>query len=312
MILNTGSRTDIPAYYSEWFYNRVKDGFVCVRNPYNPSLIHRYLLNSNVVDCLVFCTKNPGPMLNRLDELKEFNQFWGITLTAYGKDIEPNVPNKFKIIEDIKCLVKRFGSKSVEWRYDPIFLSDKYTIDVHLRSFETIAKELSGYIEVCIISYIDLYQKTVKNFPNVKEVSVEDQITITQACVRIGEKYNIRIKTCSENINLEKYGVDVRGCLTHEVIEKSINNYLNVPKLANARKGCDCLLGNDIGAYNSCGHGCVYCYANYDHKIVRNNMKKHNKKSPLLIGDFNENDVIRDMHQISYIDHQMSLFVGND
>lgn len=312
MILNTGSRTDIPAYYSEWFYNRIHEGFVCVRNPYNPNLIHRYLLNSNVVDCLVFCTKNPNPMLNRLDELNEYNQYWGITLTAYGKDIEPNVPNKIKVIEDIKYLSKRLGSKSVEWRYDPIFLSDKYTIEVHLRSFETIAKELCGFIDVCIISFIDLYQKTIKNFPNVKEVSIEDQISITQAFVKIGKKYNIRIKTCSESNTLGKYGVDVRGCLTQSVIEQSINKSLKVPKLPNARKGCDCLLGNDIGSYNSCGHGCVYCYANYDMKIVRDNMKNHNKKSPLLIGDINENDVIRDMIQISYIDHQMRLFIGND
>lgn len=308
MILNTGSRTDIPAYYSEWFYNRIKEGFVYTRNPYNPKLIHSYKLDSHVVDILVFCTKNPEPMMKRLDEIQQFKQFWGITLTAYGKDIEPNVPNKHRIIECIKVLSNRFGSHSVEWRYDPIFLSDKYTKEVHLRSFEHIASMLSGSIEVCVISFIDLYQKTIKNFPGVNEVSLEDQIELIKAFVEIGKKYNIRIKTCLENKILEDYGVDTSGCLTQSVLEKSLNQRLNIPKQSQAREGCECLLGNDIGAYNSCGHGCLYCYANYDMKLVRDNMKKHNKNSPLLIGELNSDDTIREMNQVSYIDSQLSLF----
>ncbi len=308
MIINTGSRTDIPAYYSEWFYNRIKEGFVYTRNPYNPKLIHSYKLNPSVVDVLVFCTKNPEPMLNRLDEIDYFKQFWGITLTAYGKDIEPNVPNKHRIIECIKVLSNRFGSHSVEWRYDPIFLSDKYTKEVHLRSFEHIANKLSGSITVCVISFIDLYQKTIKNFPRVSEVSLEDQIELIKAFVEIGKKYNIKIKTCLESKKLEDFGVDVGGCLTQSVLEKSLNQRLNIPKQSQAREGCECLLGNDIGAYNSCGHGCVYCYANYDMKLVRDNMKKHNKNSPLLIGELNTDDTIREMSQVSYIDSQLSLF----
>lgn len=308
MILNTGSRTDIPAYYSDWFYNRIREKLVCVRNPYNPSLIHQYKLDSKVVDCLVFCTKNPEPMLSRLDEIDAFKQYWGITLTAYGKDIEPNILNKQEIIESIKYLSRKLGSHSVEWRYDPIFLSEKYTLDVHLRSFETIAKQLSGYIDVCIISFIDMYQKTIKNFPEVKEVSLEDQIILTKALVEIGKAYKIKIKTCNENKLLGNFGVDVSGCLTQEVIENAINNRLKVPNHTKARSGCDCLLGNDIGAYNSCGHGCIYCYANYDIKMVKENMKKHNKNSPLLIGELSDNDIVREMNQESYIDFQLSLF----
>lgn len=308
MILNTGSRTDIPAYYSEWFYNRIKEGFVYTRNPYNPKLIHSYKLDPSVVDVLVFCTKNPEPMMKRLDEIAHFKQFWGVTLTAYGKDIEPHVPNKHRIIECIKVLSNRFGSQSVEWRYDPIFLSDKYTKEVHLRSFEHIANKLSGSIEVCVISFIDLYQKTIKNFPSVSEVCLEEQIKLIKAFVEIGKKYNIRIKTCLENKVLEDYGVDTSGCLTQSVLEKSLNQRLNIPKQTQAREGCDCLLGNDIGSYNSCGHGCVYCYANYDMKLVRENMKKHNKNSPLLIGELNSEDIIREMSQVSYIDSQLSLF----
>ena len=308
MILNTGSRTDIPAYYSEWFYNRIKEGFVYTRNPYNPKLIHSYKLDPSVVDVLVFCTKNPEPMIKRLDEIAHFKQFWGVTLTAYGKDIEPHVPDKHRIIECIKVLSNQFGSQSVEWRYDPIFLSDKYTKEVHLRSFEHIANKLSGSIEVCVVSFIDLYQKTIKNFPSVSEVYLEDQIELIKAFVEIGKKYNIRIKTCLENKILEDYGVDTSGCLTQSVLEKSLNQRLNIPKQTQAREGCDCLLGNDIGSYNSCGHGCVYCYANYDMKLVRENMQKHNKNSPLLIGELNSDDTIKEINQVSYINTQLSLF----
>ena len=308
MILNTGSRTDIPAYYSEWFYNRIKEGFVYTRNPYNPKLIHSYKLDPSVVDVLVFCTKNPEPMMKRLNELDGYHQFWGVTLTAYGKDIEPQVPNKHRIIECIKELSKRVGPSCVEWRYDPIFLSDKYTKEVHIRCFEHIARELSGTIEACVISFIDLYQKTIKNFPSVYEVSLDDQIELIKEFVQIGNKYKIRIKTCLENKILAEYGVDTNGCLTQSVLENSLDMKLNIPNLVQAREGCDCLLGNDIGSYNSCGHGCVYCYANYDMNLVRENMKKHNKNSPLLIGELNEEDIVREMKQVSYISHQLSLF----
>jgi hypothetical protein len=308
MILNTGSRTDIPAYYSEWFYQRIKEGFVWVRNPYNPKLIHQYQLDSSVVDCIVFCTKNPFPMLNRLDELKSFKQFWAVTITPYGKDIEPNVPDKLKVIEDFKCLSNYVGKNSVEWRYDPVFISDKYTVEYHMRSFEKIAQSLSGYTNACVVSFIDLYEKTQRNFPGVKEVSMDDQIKLIQTFVEVGNKYNIRIKTCLEKSELKEYGADTRGCLTQEVIEKSIDHKLNIPTLPQARKGCECLLGNDIGAYNSCGHGCVYCYANYDNESVRRNMKLHKKDSPLLIGEIEKDDVIKSIKQVSYLDYQLSLF----
>jgi len=308
MILNTGSRTDIPAYYSEWFYQRIKEGFVCVRNPYNPKLIHKYQLDPSVVDCIVFCTKNPFPMLNRLDELKSFKQFWAVTLTPYGKDIEPNVPDKLKVIEYFKYLSNYVGKNAVEWRYDPVFISDKYTVEYHIRSFEKIAQSLSGYTNACVVSFIDLYEKTQRNFPGVKEVSMEEQIKLIQSFVEVGNKYNIRIKTCLEKSELGVYGADTRGCLTQEVIEKSIDHKLHIPTLPQARKGCECLLGNDIGSYNSCGHGCVYCYANYDNESVRRNMKLHKKDSPLLIGEIEKDDVVKSVKQVSYLEHQLSLF----
>lgn len=308
MIINTGCRTDIPAYFSNWLLNRIKEGYVYVRNPYYQNQVLKYKLTPDVVDCLAFCTKNPAPMLPRIHELDEFRQFWFVTITPYGKEIEPHVPAKEKVIEDFKKLSTIIGSEKIGWRYDPIFITDRYTLESHIKSFEKMACELAGYTHDCVISFIDLYEKTKRNFPGVREVTREERCVIAEEFVRIGKKYDIQIKTCVEGQELSKYGVDCSGCMTKPVIERAIGSRLNVPKKKSTRGGCDCLLGNDIGVYNTCGHGCVYCYANYDDKTVRDNMQRHNPKSPFLIGGKMKGDVIRDARQESFINGQLTLF----
>jgi hypothetical protein len=307
MIINTGSRTDIPAYYSEWFYNRIKEGFVCVRNPYYPEHITRYRLSPDVVDCLGFCTKNPTPMLQNIGALDAFDQFWFVTITPYGQEIEPGVPQKEQVIEAFCKLSEHIGISSVGWRYDPIFISGRYTLDFHLRSFEAMARKLSGYTNHCVISFIDLYEKTKKNFPGVRQVTREERICIGKEFVAIGKKYGITIRTCYEGYELEAYGVDCAGCMTQQVIEQAIDCTLDVPKSKPAREGCNCLLGSDIGAYNTCGHGCLYCYANYDMEIVRQNMQRHDPNSPLLIGHIEPWETVKDAKQESWRDGQMRL-----
>lgn len=308
MILNTGNRTDIPAFFSDWFFNRIQEGFVCVRNPYFPHQVTKYLLNPQVIDVLCFCTKNPKPMLSRLDLLKEYRQFWFVTITPYNQTIEPNVPNKNEIIRSFIELSKKLGSQCVGWRYDPIFLNDYYTLEYHIRIFEQMCQRLSGYTHQCVISFIDLYQKTKKNFKDVKEVNETDQIYLCQKFVEIGKKYDIEVYTCHENEKLKTTGVNTSGCMNQQIIEKAIGCSLKIPKLNEARQGCSCLLNNDIGVYNTCLHGCLYCYANFDRYDVLKNAKSHNKKSPFLIGDFQKEDIIKEAKQISYIDKQLSLF----
>lgn len=308
MIINTGSRTDIPAYYSEWFYNRIKDGYVLVRNPYYPTQILRYRLTPDVVDVICFCTKNPEPMFNRIKEIEAFRQVWYVTITPYGRELEPNVPNKENVMESLRRLSDMVGVPAVIWRYDPIFISDTYSVDVHIQSFEQMAEYLSGSVSTCVISFIDLYEKTKRNFPGVKEVTKQDGIQIGKAFVAIGKKYGIQIRSCCEGTYLEPYGVNVTGCMTQSVIEQAIDCNLDIPKSKKpAREACSCLLGNDIGAYNTCGHGCLYCYANYDRKTVMANMKLHNPKSPFLIGELQEGDIIKDAKQESYVDKQMKF-----
>lgn len=259
MIINTGCRTDIPAYFSEWFFNRLKAGYVYVRNPYYQNKVMKYKLTPDLVDCLAFCTKNPAPMLPRIHELDAFGQFWFVTITPYGKEIEPHVPPKEKVMEDFKKLSTIIGAEKIGWRYDPIFITSKYTMEKHVESFEKISSVLAGYTHDCVISFIDLYEKTKRNFPGIKEVTKEECSIIGKEFVRIGKKYDIQIKTCVEGQELSKYGVDCSGCMTKPVIERAIGNSLKVPKKKSTRDGCNCLLGNDIGVYNTCGHGCVYC-----------------------------------------------------
>ncbi len=308
MIINTGCRTDIPAYFSEWLFNRIKEGYVYVRNPYYKNQVMKYRLTPDVVDCLSFCTKNPAPMLPRIHEIDGFRQFWFITITPYGKEIEPNVPDKEKVIEDFKKLSESIGSEKIGWRYDPIFITDKYTLKSHIENFEKMAAKLAGYTHDCVISFIDLYEKTKRNFPGVKAVTEEERFVIAKEFVRIGKKYDIKIKTCVEGHELSKYGVDCSGCMTKSVIEKAIGVRLKLHQKKSTRGSCNCLLGNDIGEYNTCGHGCVYCYANYDQKTVIDNMKLHNPKSPFLIGGNMNGDVVKESRQESFIDNQIILF----
>ena len=308
MIINTGCRTDIPAYFSEWLFNRIKEGYVYVRNPYYKNQVMKYRLTPDVVDCLSFCTKNPAPMLPRIHEIDGFRQFWFITITPYGKEIEPNVPDKEKVIQDFKKLSESIGPEKIGWRYDPIFITDKYTLKSHIENFEKMAAKLAGYTHDCVISFIDLYEKTKRNFPGVKAVTEEERFVIAKEFVRIGKKYDIKIKTCVEGHELSKYGVDCSGCMTKSVIEKAIGVRLKLHQKKSTRGSCNCLLGNDIGEYNTCGHGCVYCYANYDQKTVIDNMKLHNPKSPFLIGGNMNGDVVKESRQESFIDNQIILF----
>ena len=301
MILNTGLRTDIPGFFSEWFYNRIDDGFVYVRNPYAKNQIYSYRLDPELIDCIIFCTKNPRPMLENIEKIDKFNQYWHITITPYEKEIEPNVPPINDVLESFKYLSKKLGKENVTLRYDPIFINEKYTLEKHIESFEYIINSLSGYTTEAIISFIDLYEKTKRNFPKAREVTKDERLKLGEEFAQIGKKNNITIKTCVEGSELDKFGIDSSGCMTKEVIERAINKNLNVPK-QKARNGeCYCLLNNDIGEYNTCDHGCLYCYANSNKRLVKRNLKLHDPKSPILIGEIKEDDIIKEMNQKSLI-----------
>ena len=311
MILNTGNRTDIPAFYSKWFFKRIEEGFVYTRNPFDRMKILKYKLDPKVIDCLAFCTKNPHPMIESLEKLDKFKQFWFVTITPYGKDIEPNVPDKKQIIEDVKKLSEHFGTNAVSVRYDPILICDSFTVEKHIMAFEHLMKALNGYITDCVISFLDLYEKVKRNAPDLRPPSLEEQHLIAKEFSRIAKENGVLIHGCCEDDFLKDYGIDVQGCMTQEIIEKAIGKKLKVPKSKGKRENCNCLLGADIGEYNSCMHLCRYCYANYNKELVEKNFKNHIWTSPLLIGEVNEEDTITEAKQESWIIEdldQVSLF----
>ena len=309
MIIQTGMRTDIPAFYHKWLINRIKEGYVLVRNPYNPKSVTRYSLSPEVVDLIAFCTKNPEPVLPYMEVFKPYGQYWFVTITPYGKEIEPNVPDKERVLESFKKLSGIVGKDSIGWRYDPVFINETYSVRRHISEFEKMAETLSGYTETCVISFIDIYKKVERNFSGVSEVPKADRLRLGKEFIRIASKYGMAIRPCAEGNELEPYGADCAGCMTVNTFEKALNNHLNVPKRkTNQRNGkCACLLGVDIGAYDTCGHLCRYCYANTDTARVKENMKRHNPESPFLIGCSMPDDVIHDAAQKSWLDGQMRL-----
>ena len=311
MIIQTGMRTDIPAFYHKWLINRIKEGYVLVRNPYNPKSVTRYSLSPEVVDLIAFCTKNPEPVLPYMEVFKPYGQYWFVTITPYGKEIEPNVPDKERVLESFKKLSGIVGKDSIGWRYDPVFINETYSVRRHISEFEKMAETLSGYTETCVISFIDIYKKVERNFSGVSEVPKADRLRLGKEFIRIASKYGMAIRPCAEGNELEPYGADCAGCMTVNTFEKALNNHLNVPKRkTNQRNGkCACLLGVDIGAYDTCGHLCRYCYANTDTARVKENMKRHNPESPFLIGCSMPDDVIHDAAQKSWLDGQMRLRV---
>lgn len=308
MIINTGMRTDIPAFYAKWFMNRIRAGYVLVRNPYRPEWITRYVLDPEVVDCIAFCTKNPAPMLQYLDELKRFHQYWFVTITPYGRETEPNVPPKETVMQDFITLSRSLGTECVGWRYDPVFIDRIYTAERHIRDFEEMCRTLSGYTKVCVISFIDLYEKVKRNFPEARTVTAQEQIFLGKAFAETGRRYGITIKACAEGTALAPYGVDCSGCMTKETFEAAVGGRLLIPKKKSQRGECACVLGTDIGAYDTCAHFCRYCYANSNHVNVRRNMQLHDPDSPLLTGNLQTGEEIHPAEQLRWTDDQLTLF----
>ena len=292
MILMVSGRTDIPAFYSEWFCNRYEEGFVDVRNPFNQKLVSRIYFED--VDAIMFCSKNPIPILKYIKRIDKPIIFH-VTLTPYDKDIEPNVPLKGKVIESIKKISNILGRENVVVRYDPVFLSEKYSLDYHLKMFDDLCKRLDGYIEKIIISFLDEYKNVIKNkkYLKYREFTLNDFETIGKNFSKSAKEHNISVQTCFEDFNLVEYGFIKGECLSHELAYKLTGKEYKDWK-ARGKGNCHCVSMVDVGEYNTCKHMCRYCYANYDEKKVNDNNLKHNPKSSLLIGELLKDDIIKE------------------
>ena len=311
MIISASRRTDIPAFYSDWFFNRIKEGFVLVRNPMNFRQISRVYLTPDVVDGIVFWTKNPIPMIRRLDELCNFMYYFQFTITPYGKDIEPYLPQKnTDVLSTFKKISNMIGGDRVIWRYDPILLNERYTIDYHLRAFTQIAAQLYKYTKKVTISFVDTNYKGLKS--SIKELcltdfDIEKQRSLASALATIAHNHGLSIDTCAEKMDLREYGIAQARCIDDRLFSKLLSSHFEVDKDKNQRAECDCASSIDIGMYNTCMNGCLYCYANYSKDAVVYNQAKHNPLSPLLFGEIDSDDMITDRAATVYRNNQLSL-----
>ncbi len=311
MILSVSRRTDIPNYYSEWFLNRIREGYLYVRNPMNAHQVSKIPLSPEVVDCIVFWTKNPEPMFLRLDQLDAYKYYFQFTLTCYGSDIECNVPHKKNfLIPAFQKLSQKIGREKVIWRYDPIIFTEKYSPAYHLKAFEQIAEELQGYTCKCVISFVDLYAKNQKNMNALNPffLTGDDLIAFGKEIAYIAGSHHIKVASCAETVDLSACGIEHNCCIDKELIEQIIGCKIQADKDRNQRKECGCIESIEIGTYNTCKNGCRYCYANYSQESVFQSCRRYNVHSPLLCGRITEDDKITERKVRSLKEKQMTIW----
>lgn len=310
MIINVGGRTDIVNYYTPWLLNRLSEGYAYSRNPFVREQVYKLSLKPEDVDCLLFCSKNYQPILKHIDGIDEkYNILCNYTITAYGKDIEPKVPTIDQFIKTLERLSDIVGSNKILWRYDPIILTEKYTVEKHLETFEYMAEKISPLVYRCIFSFVDMYKKVEENMPEIIPFTDEDKVKLLQGIGEISKKYNLYTQSCATNESYEKYNIHAAGCTTREILEQAHNVVYKNVKGTGIRKNCHCIPSRDIGAYNSCLSECKYCYANRKPDIPKKVIKLHDEKSPLLLGHLKEDDNLIDTEVIRYIEtKQTTLF----
>lgn len=283
MILSASRRTDIPAFYSEWFMNRLRMGYLLTRNPFNPAQIRRIDLSPQKIDCIVFWTKDPAPLLSALDEIDKmgYRYYFQFTLTPYDRVIERNLRPKEELIETFVELSKRLGRNRLFWRYDPIILNDSLTTDFHVRHFTELCERLCTYTNNVTISFVDLYHKLKTSL--IREIAVDEIIEVSRTFSNIAEQHRISVRACCEQTDLSQYGIHPASCIDHEVVETLCGHTVVAKPDKNQRPGCGCISSVDVGVYNTCKNGCVYCYANYSLASVEANSARHNPMGDFLI-----------------------------
>lgn len=286
MIISASRRTDIPAFYSDWFFRRLREGYLLVKNPMNRMQVSRINLTPDTVSCIVFWTKNPQPMLNRINQLKDYTFYFHFTITAFGHLIEKQLPDRDIIIDTFKRLSDQIGPERVIWRYDPVFYIDKYDYSFHTRYFEYLAKSLEGFTERCMYSFLTVYKKCGKNMKGFEfqRPAIDDMFALSHQFSSAASAHGIKLQTCAENSDFSDHGIIKGKCIDDELISRISGKKLTIPKDSNQRDACLCSSSIDIGAYNTCVHRCIYCYANYDHNLAAENYREHKPGAELITG----------------------------
>ncbi len=308
MIISASRRTDIPCYYGEWFCQRLRQGFVYVRNPYHAQQISCISLTPQTVDGIVFWTKNPCSLLSRLEALQDYTFYFQFTLNAYGKDIEANLPSKRDVlIPMFQALSQKIGRERIVWRYDPILLNDTYTMAYHTKYFAALAKRLADYTEKCTVGFLDMYphiQKTMAACGASTPSAAEKQALLSEF-VSIATAAGIYVDTCAEAVHDPALNIPPAHCIDKERLERIGKYRLRLTKDKNQRPACGCASSIDIGAYHTCQNLCAYCYANGG---AASASCRHDPFSPLIAGNITSNDQLTWRPSSSCRDGQFSLF----
>lgn len=297
-ILSASRRTDIPTFYGDWFMNRLREGFFMVRNPFN-NKASKVCFRKEDIDCIVFWTKNPIPFMKHLPELNETGipYYFQFTLTGYGRDMEANLPDKQRLAEAFKELHDK-GNGHIIWRYDPIMFTPCYSTNWHLQKFRLIAKELQGYTDKVVISFLDIYPQISLNMNlrsplNMPHIHLND---FARQLAEIAAEYGMTVATCAEHIDLASCGIEHNKCIDDAYISRITGKQFSLKKDAGQRPSCGCVESIEVGAYSTCRNGCKYCYANKDCTLAATAHERYDADSPLLCDTLKEGETFTEKH----------------
>ncbi len=294
MIISASRRTDIPAFYGEWMINRLRAGFCRVANPFNPTQVSRVSLAGDDVDAIVFWTKDVGPFLPRIADLERLGHPYCFlyTLNDYPSALEPNLPPFEQRLAVFRELSARIGPERVSWRYDPIVLSERMDAECHRERFRYIAKALSGATHRVIVSLVDFYRKTERRLREVEQATGDSFVRapthdpclpeLADGLVRIASECGMRIQSCAEDARVTACGIEPGACIDGDYLQRVFGIDVPARKDRGQREACRCVASRDIGATDSCLHGCAYCYSTRSHAAARARHARHDPRADML------------------------------
>ena len=307
MIISASRRTDIPALYSKWFLNRLEAGFVMVPNPRTPSRLGRVELSPDNVDCIVFWTKNPAPMLDKLDRIEAmgYRFYFQFTLNPYGKTIERNLPPKTELASVFAELGQRLGAERVVWRYDPVLLDSTHSVRWHYERFDELCEKLHPFTRRCVLSFIKPYRHIASLF---QKMRTQEMIAVASGFSKTAEKYGLSLFACAEETDLVKYGIERASCIDRALIEQIAGSGIRARKDAGQRPACACIESVDIGIYDTCTNRCVYCYAVTRLNTALRHSQNHDPEAPMLTGYPAGGEIVVDRTTKSRKTNQLPIF----
>jgi DNA repair photolyase len=297
MVISASRRTDIPAFYTEWFMNRVREGVFTSINPFNRTQQKVVSLDPKDVDAIVFWTKYPAPLIKHLTTLDDlgFRYYFQFTLNDYPDIFEPKVPPLNERLDGFRRLSDMIGKHKVIWRYDPIILSNRTPLEYHIEKFDFLAGQLASYANRVMISFLDLYGKVLPKLKRLEEsqdVRVEDLMNekkrdelfaLMKNVSNVAKRHGLEVYSCAEKIDLDPFSVNHGACIDQNLINKIFDLSLEAPKDKSQRTDCLCAESIDMGTYNTCRFNCVYCYANHNANASEQNWRRHIPTSPTLL-----------------------------